>query len=209
VVLDLAILGLLKEQPLHGYELKKRLSETLGLLWGVSFGSLYPALRRLERAGSIETAGPLGAPVTRTSMPATGSISGEAAAARLHQVPKPNRRARKAYRITERGDRRFAELLAADDTAAGDGDRAFALRLAFCRHLPSAARLELLEQRRADLTERLGRSRRARPGRADRYTLSLVEHHTQSLQRDLEWVTELIAAERRLLPHDTPKGATA
>src|ERR1019366_9737857 len=46
-VLELAILGLLKEQDLHGYELKKRLAETLGLGSGVSFGSLYPALGRL------------------------------------------------------------------------------------------------------------------------------------------------------------------
>src|SRR4051812_20969628 len=44
IVLELAVLGLLSEQPLHGYELKKRLSETLGPLWGISFGSLYPAL---------------------------------------------------------------------------------------------------------------------------------------------------------------------
>ena len=47
-MLEIAVLGLLKEQPLHGYELKKRLSETLGFLWGVSYGSLYPALRRLD-----------------------------------------------------------------------------------------------------------------------------------------------------------------
>ena len=53
-MLELAVIGLLKEQPLHGYELKKRLSDTLGFLWGVSYGSLYPALRRLERAGAIE-----------------------------------------------------------------------------------------------------------------------------------------------------------
>ena len=53
-MLELAILGELQEQPLHGYELKKRLSEMLGFFSGVSFGSLYPALRRLEKAGSIE-----------------------------------------------------------------------------------------------------------------------------------------------------------
>ena len=47
-MLELAILGLLKEQELHGYELKKRLAETLGVGSGVSFGSLYPALARLE-----------------------------------------------------------------------------------------------------------------------------------------------------------------
>ena len=48
-MLELAVLGLLKDQPLHGYELKKRLGETLGFLWGVSYGSLYPALRRGRR----------------------------------------------------------------------------------------------------------------------------------------------------------------
>jgi DNA-binding PadR family transcriptional regulator len=53
-VLELAILGLLKEQPIHGYELRKRLGDTFGFLSGVSYGSLYPALRRLERAGAIE-----------------------------------------------------------------------------------------------------------------------------------------------------------
>ncbi|MDP9442699.1 MAG: PadR family transcriptional regulator, partial [Actinomycetota bacterium] len=41
-MLELAILGLLKEQALHGYELKKRLAEMLGPFSGASFGSLYP-----------------------------------------------------------------------------------------------------------------------------------------------------------------------
>ncbi|MGH9003284.1 MAG: PadR family transcriptional regulator, partial [Acidimicrobiia bacterium] len=53
-MLELAILGLLKELPLHGYELKKRLNDSLGHLVGVSYGSLYPALARLEKAGAIE-----------------------------------------------------------------------------------------------------------------------------------------------------------
>src|SRR5215831_15058448 len=78
VVLELAILGLLKEQPLHGYELKKRLGETLGFLWGVSYGSLYPALRRLERAGAIEIVEP-GPTLTAAPVP-TGSITGDRAA---------------------------------------------------------------------------------------------------------------------------------
>lgn len=51
-VFDLAILGLLRRRPRHGYELKARLLE-LGFA-RVSFGSLYPALRRLEKRGYIE-----------------------------------------------------------------------------------------------------------------------------------------------------------
>lgn len=194
-MLEIAVLGLLKEQPLHGYELKKRLSETLGFLWGVSYGSLYPALRRLEREGAIEV-------VTQPSLPSrafspTGSLKGDLAAARRAggRVARPTRRTRKAYRITAVGHARFEELLLADDPQVDD-EKAFALKLAFCGSLPAAARLELLERRRLSLLARLDRARRADGARADRYSRSLLEHRTRSTQRDLEWVEGLIAAER-------------
>src|SRR6059058_5320168 len=61
-MLELAILGLLKEQELHGYELKKRLSAAFGPLSSVSFGSLYPALNRLEAAGAVKAVEALEAP---------------------------------------------------------------------------------------------------------------------------------------------------
>src|SRR3974390_3233662 len=116
-MLELAILGLLSEQPRHGYELKKRLSETLGPLWGISFGSLYPALRRLERAGAIEEVdGEVAAP---RAIIATGSLKGDLASARPPRRALPSRRTRKAYRITERGRQHFAELLT-DESADDD-----------------------------------------------------------------------------------------
>ena len=207
-MLDLAILGLLKEQPLHGYELRKRLGEALGSLWGISYGSLYPALRRLERDGCIESVAPGAAVVP---IPATGSLDGDLAAARQRQGPTTSRRTRKAYRITERGDGRFEELLLADD--AGDDERTFALKLVLCRHLEPAARLELLQRRRAVLAEGLAHARRSGT-RGDRYARSLFEHRTQSTQRDLEWIEALIVAEGRDEGADraTPtqgKGATA
>jgi DNA-binding PadR family transcriptional regulator len=190
-VLDLAILGLLKEQPLHGYELRKRLGETLGSVWGISFGSLYPALRRLEREGAIESVAPVAA---LSPIPATGSLDGDLAAARMRRPGKASRRARKAYRITERGDVRLEELLLADD--APDDERTFALKLAFCGHLDPDARLAFLERRGAALADRLARARRTGgSGRGDRYARSLFEHRTQSTQRDLEWIQSLIAAE--------------
>ena len=194
-MLEIAVLGLLKEQPLHGYELKKRLSETLGFLWGVSYGSLYPALRRLEREGAIEV---VAQPVEPAGpIAATGSLKGDLAAARRAgtRAPKPSRRTRKAYRITEAGIVRFEELLLADDAHA-DEEKAFALKLAFCAELPPAARLELLERRRTALIDRLDRTRKSPGTRDDRYSRSLLEHRTRSTQRDLEWVEELIAAEQ-------------
>lgn len=215
-MLELAVLGLLKEQPLHGYELKKRLGETLGFLWGVSYGSLYPALRRLERGGAIEIVEP--APPATAPIPATGSITGDLASARLRSVAdritSGGRRTRKAYRITERGDAILLELLLAEDGRADD-ERTFGLKLAFCRHLPRDARLQLLERRRLLLLERLDRARRPSrtPGGAtdDRYTRSLREHRTRSTQRDLEWIEELIVLERDDEPSTAPvvqEGAT-
>ena len=47
-VYELALLGVLAESPMHGYELRKRLTATLGSFRAFSFGSLYPTLRRLQ-----------------------------------------------------------------------------------------------------------------------------------------------------------------
>jgi DNA-binding PadR family transcriptional regulator len=195
-VLELAILGLLHEESLHGYELKKRLDEMLGALAGVSYGSLYPALRRLERAGAIEALDPA-EPVS--PFPVTGSISGETAAARVRRRLTPSRRKRKEYRITDQGIALLQELLEAEQGA--DDDRGFAVRLAFCRYLDTEARLQLFERRRAWLAEKLDRVRNAltptgNRRRLDLYTRSLMEHDDEVTRRDLEWVDALIAAER-------------
>jgi len=50
-MMDLAVLGLLSEGPHHGYQVRRRLQE-LGFR-RISFGSLYPAIRRLEARGLI------------------------------------------------------------------------------------------------------------------------------------------------------------
>ncbi|MBM3671433.1 MAG: PadR family transcriptional regulator [Actinobacteria bacterium] len=215
-MLELAVLGLLKEQPLHGYELKKRLGETLGFLWGVSYGSLYPALRRLEREGAIESVEP-GPALVSAPVP-TGSLTGDLSAAR-HRTgarrAESSRRTRKAYRITERGDARLVELLLEDDERTDD-DKGFAIKLAFCRHAPADARLRFLERRRDTLRTRTEhvRTRRGRertPRSQDRYLTSLLEHRARATASDLEWVEQLIAEERTVdttvLGHQ--EGATA
>jgi DNA-binding PadR family transcriptional regulator len=194
-MLELAILGLLKELPLHGYELKKRLNDTLGHVWGVSYGSLYPALARLERMGAIEVVDPRPAAGSGAiPIPATGSIAGEAAAARLRRPLRRSGRTKKAYRIAAAGQALFNELLLSDPTPGADEKKAFALKLAFCRYLDPPARLELLQRRRNQLATQLARGRQARA--SDRYTRALIEHETSTAERDLEWVDSLIAAER-------------
>ncbi len=197
-MLELAILGLLQEQELHGYELKKRLGETLGPFSGASFGSLYPALRRLEAAGAVKAVEANPGPPTRP-IPMTGSLGGELAAFRARRgASSPGGRGRKVYGVTERGQELFEELLAAE-SSPNDDDRTFTLKLAFARFLSPEARLGLLERRRARLVERLaqsaGRSRKDR-GPLDLYRRSLLEHTNETTERDISWLDRLIEAEK-------------
>jgi DNA-binding PadR family transcriptional regulator len=197
-VIELAILGVLKGSELHGYELKKQLRDVLGPLSSVSFGSLYPALARLEAAGllkAVEAAETAPLP----AFPSTGSFDGEAAAFRAAKRRATARgigrgpRNRKVYGITDRGEARLAELIA----DRSDDERCFSLKLAFCRWCEPEVRLGLLQRRRAALVERLseGRSTRTPAERLDRYVRSLMEHETESTERDIAWLDRLIEEE--------------
>lgn len=205
-MLELAILGLLKEQELHGYELKKRLVEGLGFASGVSFGSLYPALSRLEAAGAVKAV-EFNEPTT--TVPHTGSLGGELAAFRARK-PATARggRGKKVYGITERGEQLFEELLAAENQS-NDDDRIFNLRLAFARYLPPDARLGMLERRRAHLVERLIQLRTRVKAARDSYARSLVEHDQEAAEHDLSWIERLIAAERAARQTAPPAPLTA
>ena len=197
-MLELAILGLLFEQEMHGYEIRRRLRDELGLFANISFGSLYPALSRLERTGAvavIESGGSV-----QTSIPATGSLSGERAGLRARRsgTTLGTKRSRKVYRITDQGRTLFGQLLGGEEPAGADDARSFGLRLAFARHLAPSARLALLERRRLQLTRRLATDLvRASGDRLDVYTRSLVEHGTEATEHDIAWLDRLIEAERQ------------
>ena len=198
-MLELAILGLLEGQSMHGYEIRKRLRDELGQLSNVSFGSLYPALSRLERSGAVRATEDLGRSAS-VPVPMTGSLSGERAALRARRAGTGlGRRSRKVYEINDEGRRQFAELLHSEQAGGNDDARNFSLRLAFARYLPPQARLRLLERRRGQLFQRLAEARaaaRGAEGRLDTYARSLMEHTTESTERDIAWLDRLIEAER-------------
>jgi DNA-binding PadR family transcriptional regulator len=204
-VLDLAILGLLGDGPLHGYEIRRRLRAQMGIAANVSFGSLYPALARLEAAGDVVV---LEAEEPVATLPATGSLSGERAALRSRRlVAGRGRRSKKVYRLTEQGAAHFAALLNA--TPSSDDQRSFGLRWSFARHLGPDARLALLERRRAQLVQQLGDAEDS--AGLDDYARSVVEHAADNVSRDIAWLDDLIAAERtkRATTLEATRGASA
>lgn len=206
-MLDLAILGLLDAQALHGYELKKRLLDLVGSRLAVSFGSLYPALNRLEKTGAVHVVAP-GGDAAGSPIPMTGSLGAEVAAARARR-PRNGRgqRNKKVYAITATGRERLHELLA----AAATDDRTFAVQLAFCGLLDRQQRLELLSRRQHDLRARLAeldastdaahardggsRTRLTSEWPADRYRRALRDREAVTLQSELVWLDDLIAHE--------------
>jgi DNA-binding PadR family transcriptional regulator len=191
-MLDLAILGLLQERDLHGYEIRKRMRDQLGLLANVSYGSIYPALRRLERSGAVEVVEVGSGPAP--TVPPTGSLSGELAVLRSRRPPARGRRSRKVYRSTAEGARLFGELLAG---GSPDDAQGFGLRVAFARYLPPAARVSLLERRRAVLVDRLRSIREAAGDPAlDVYARAVVEHTADGVAQDIAWLDRLLEAER-------------
>jgi DNA-binding PadR family transcriptional regulator len=191
MMLDLAILGLLRERDRHGYELRKQLAELLGARGAMSFGSLYPALARLERAGFVKAVEANTAPAR--PVPSSGSLAGELAAFRARRRSATGGgRSRKVYGITDAGVAHLLERLA----EPAPDDRTFAVQVAFCRYLRPEQRLALFEARRAELARRRG----DRPASGlDRYLRSLRDRDDRTLANDLAWLDELIAAERAAL----------
>ena len=171
-MLELAVLGLLLESPMHGYELRKRLTGLLGAFRAFSYGSLYPTLRRMQTDGLIaENAGP------------DGTLK---------------RRARRVYELTDTGRARFTELVA-DTGPQNYTDDGFGVHLAFFSRTPAEARMRILEGRRRQVEERreglrdaIGRA----SGSLDRYTRQLHQLGLESSEREVRWLNELIAAEQ-------------
>ena len=179
-VLEFAVLGMLGDGPLHGYELRKRLSAVLGPFRALSYGSLYPCLRRLQAKGLIDE-------VDLT--PATESTA----------PPLSGRRARVIYAITAEGKEEFATWANSPGPEAYE-DEGFAAHLAFFSRTEARARLRILEGRRSRLEERvdtlresLARSRE----RMDAYTLQLQQHGLDGAEREVRWLNELIQSEQR------------
>ena len=176
-VLELAVLGLLHETPMHGYELRKRLNAVLGAFRAFGYGSLYPCLKELLAQGMIaeEEAPPV------TPMPLSG------------------RRSKIVYRLTADGKERLQELLSQAGPAAWEDD-GFGVHFAFFGQTRADIRLRILEGRRSRLEERLEGVRagltRTRE-RVDRYTLELQRHGLESVEREVRWLNELIASERQ------------
>ncbi|RKS79315.1 DNA-binding PadR family transcriptional regulator [Actinomadura pelletieri DSM 43383] len=176
-VLELAVLGLLHESPMHGYELRKQLNTLLGMFRAFSYGSLYPCLKQLLANGLIIE--------DRPEEPNTA-------------LALQSRRSKIVYKLTADGKERLQQLLTEAGPASWE-DEGFGVHFAFFSHTRADVRLRILEGRRSRLEERLESVRAALARtreRVDSYTLELQNHGLESVEREVRWLNELIGRER-------------
>ncbi len=172
-MIDLAILGLLRKQPRHGYELKARLLE-LGFS-RVSFGTLYPALRRLEKRGFI----------------AAMRQSGRRKAYRLTDSGREEF-ARILDSSDDEEDRRFNMRLAFFQYL----EPAARLRTLKRRRNQLVARLK---------TAQTALQRSTAEGNDDHYTAALLRHNIETTEADINWLDQLIAFARTEQDTEVPR----
>jgi DNA-binding PadR family transcriptional regulator len=150
----------------------------------LSYGTLYPALKKMVRRGLIVES------TNATPAPAT-------------------RRPRIIYEVTEAGHAEFHRLMSEVGPTAWEDDN-FDVRFIFFASTDLDIRLRVLEGRRTRLQERLARLE-AVPERSpgDNYAVELRRHGLESIRRELRWLNDLIEAERgESTPSPAPERAT-
>jgi DNA-binding PadR family transcriptional regulator len=159
--LKFGVLGLLGEQPLHGYQVKQRFEDLLGGTWEVNIGQVYQTLQRLERDGFVEASGDRG------------------------------ERGRQAYRLTEAGRQAFDEWLGDPEQQPQVLREEVYIKLALLgRHADGRLELLLDQQRRVYLQRLRDLADQERSARsAGRSELALLfkgaQLHTEA---DLKWL---------------------
>jgi len=170
--LEFALLGLLSEGSLHGYELRKRMIAIYGPFRALSFSVLYPQLKRMLDAGLIE-------------------------AKSQSDLPLRSKRSRIVYAITTAGKKRFKESAAGVSPEDWD-DENFEVRFAFFSPTPPSNRLAILEGRQRRLVEKAAtlRSEIKKSPSPDKYLTEWRSHALESVEREIAWLEKMLKNER-------------
>lgn len=116
-----AMLGILAEKDLHGYELKSSFDEKVGDFWSLNYGQIYSTLDRLEKEDLV-------------------------AHDRQAQERRPDR---KIYRITPKGREELREWLTTPVNKVRALRDEFFIKLVFMDKNNPAPILELIEKQKA------------------------------------------------------------
>ena len=170
--LKFALLGLLAESPKYGYELKRRFEGALGNVWSVSYGQLYPTLRRLSELSWV----------TKKTEP--GKKAAE----------------RNIYSITEKGRRKLDEWLLTPVRSTYRVKDEFTLRFLFFSKLEPLRVLHYLEEHRRKTAEQRASFEKtfaSLEGEIDFFLQGIIRKGIVHLEAEDRWLEDVIGAMRK------------
>jgi DNA-binding PadR family transcriptional regulator len=167
---QLVILGLLRERPLYGYELKHIIEERMGDWTNIAFGSIYYALDKLADDHLIEE---------------------------VTTEREGGRPSRTIYRITQAGREEFLRLLR---QVWGEVERhyfTFDIGLTFMSALPIEEVKGYLRQRLAQLEAILGhlsahQQEQMAQDEVPRLAAEVFDHSRAHFEAELSWTRDLL-----------------
>jgi len=167
----LLVLGLLRTKPMHGYELHHWLETSRADLWAdVLPGSIYHALRQMDKEGLVEVQG----------------------------TEQTGNRSRAIYAITPAGETAFARLLAEGwQVPPRSFPGALYTLLTFSDHLPMPALRTAVQQQITALEQELrvweeGATLKTQMGVLPAWGPALFENGRRHLEADLDLLRSLL-----------------
>ncbi|MCM8780529.1 MAG: PadR family transcriptional regulator [Candidatus Omnitrophica bacterium] len=164
---EIILLGLLKERPRHGYEIKKQIKQLLFLFAGVDLKSIYYPLRVLENKGLVEK-----------------------------RMMKSGRRpTRYIYRLTPKGEMRFQDLLTHSFLSFKRPQFSLDLSLYFLRYVQPKIAKRRLRARVLILKKLLRELRQTANSLRQKKAYALVlisEHNLRMIEAEIRFLLSLI-----------------
>lgn len=166
------ILGQLLDQPAHGYAIKQILDQLLGSR-KLSWGSLYPILKKLEKDSLIKKV---------TSKQLSGGPT------------------QKVYSITEAGRKYFYDLML--QPTSDSGDTRVHYKLLFFSKISKENRIKILKDYEQYLSGKLGdiqghldEYQEQKSLHQSHYILEVLEHTLATYRLERDWVHKLLTKE--------------
>jgi len=166
--LKYALLGFLAESPKYGYEIKQKFEGALGHVWSISYGQLYPTLRRLAELELV------------TKRTAPGKKAAE----------------KNIYSITPKGRKKLDEWLLRPLRSNYRVKDEFTLKFLFFNKLPRDTVLEYLRSQQRRTGEQRDGFQRALDsirGGMDFFLQAIVRKGIVHLEAEIRWLEEVIA----------------
>ncbi len=184
-IYELFVLGELMVQPMYGYWLHEVVNHVLGPFHQLSWGTLYPLIRRLEQEGLA----------TSETEHKHGHFS---------HAAREQAQARRVYRITEAGRERFFALMLDPGEYSNACPDLFTIKLTKFGFLTPEQRLLVLHQYRDYLSYLRGywqggqsefsdASKEAAISESELpFILQLFDYHQHNLSAEISWLDEQI-----------------